>query len=158
MWQSWTQAGASCLLLIYHIWKAITDPTYFFSILCQAISQMLRTTAFLFPKDDAYHWSKAAEAYSPAPPEMCLWWAVAQWIARSEAASDRAGVSLLLMSQLLSLTSNHAIWSWYTPSTLGDLPAHYSNPHVWGRCWKVRIKHIFIGFLQRSLCCREIIP
>lgn len=65
--RSCAEAGASCLLLIYHIWESNYRPHIFLSVLCKAISRMLRTMALLFPKNDTYHLSNAAEARSPGP-------------------------------------------------------------------------------------------
>lgn len=47
-----SDAGASCLPLIYHIQESNYRCHIFLSLLCQAISRILRTMAFLLPKGD----------------------------------------------------------------------------------------------------------
>ena len=52
-----------------HLGKQLPTPHISF-VFRQAISQMLRPVACLFPKDDTYHLSSAAEACSPGPPTL----------------------------------------------------------------------------------------
>lgn len=47
-----SDAGASCLPLIYHIQESNYRSHILLSLLCQAIPPILRTMAFLFPKGD----------------------------------------------------------------------------------------------------------
>lgn len=64
MYRGWTKAQASCLVLICHVQESNYGPHIFF-LLCQAISQMLRTIAFLLPQAIAFHVVSAAWAPFP---------------------------------------------------------------------------------------------
>lgn len=109
-----TETGASCLLLIYSIWKGNYRPHIFLSILFPSNFTMRRTMNFLLLEDDTYHLSNPAEACSPGLP-----WDVSQMLELPTDDKQR-GPMIKLSSlhsagaQLLSLMSNRAICSWNT--------------------------------------------
>lgn len=118
-YRRWSDAGASCLLLIYPIWESNSRPHIFFSLLCQAISQMLRTMAFLLPKEGTakqccrglFSWTPWNVSQISSAPQ---WW----WTQR---ASDQAEFSSL--QEQSRGRSCHLLLK-YTLSALGYLPAH----------------------------------